>query len=171
MGVGPLATRGHVDAPLRDPKPASDRIATDQEGTIEMPDEQGEMDDETAARRILQARHQRLLQTAHADLRAADDALALTRDDWDRALWGDPEIEFAFLDYCGISEPPFWEGYGAVRNRSPEAEIRRLFYLLYEVQKYIVIRRVRGNDPVRADAYRRQCLRLADQLAGIGDLP
>ena len=22
--------------------------------------------------------------------------------DWDRALWGDPEIEFAVLDYCGV---------------------------------------------------------------------
>ena len=88
--------------------------------------------------------------------------------DWDRACWGDPEIEFAVLDYCGISEPPFWEGYGATRDASPEAEIRRIFYLLYEVQKYIVIRRVRGNDPVRADGYRRQSLRLADQLAGIG---
>ena len=84
--------------------------------------------------------------------------------DWDRACWGDPEIEFAVLDYCGISEPPFWEGYGAVRDGSPEAEIRRILYLLYEVQKYIVIRRVRGNDPVRADGYRRQCLRLAQAI-------
>jgi fructosamine-3-kinase len=84
--------------------------------------------------------------------------------DWDRALWGDPEIEFAVLDYCGISEPPFWEGYGAERDRSPEAEVRRVFYLLYEIQKYIVIRRVRGHDPQRADAYRRQSLRLAEGL-------
>jgi aminoglycoside phosphotransferase (APT) family kinase protein len=84
--------------------------------------------------------------------------------DWDRALWGDPEIEFAVLDYCGISEPAFWEGYGAVREESPEAEIRRVFYLLYEVQKYIVIRRVRRHDPQRADAYRRQSLRLAESL-------
>ena len=51
-----------------------------------------------------------------------------------------------------------------MRDRSPEAEVRRTFYLLYEVQKYIVIRRVRGNDPVRTDAYRRQCLRLAEGL-------
>jgi aminoglycoside phosphotransferase (APT) family kinase protein len=84
--------------------------------------------------------------------------------DWDRALWGDPEIEFAVLDYCGISEPPFWEGYGAERDRSPEAEIRRVFYLLYEVQKYIFIRRVRNGDPLRADAYKRQSWRLARSL-------
>jgi aminoglycoside phosphotransferase (APT) family kinase protein len=88
--------------------------------------------------------------------------------DWDRALWGDPEIEFAVLDYCGISEPPFWEGYGAERDTSPEAEVRRVFYLLYEVQKYIVIRRVRDNDPWRADVYRRQCLGLARQGIEVG---
>jgi aminoglycoside phosphotransferase (APT) family kinase protein len=89
--------------------------------------------------------------------------------DWDRACWGDPEVEFAVLDYCGVSEPPFWEGYGAERDTSPEAEVRRAFYLLYEVQKYIVIRRVRSNDPVRADGYRRQSLRLAEGLAGHGE--
>jgi hypothetical protein len=85
-------------------------------------------------------------------------------------LRGDPEIEFAELDDCGTSEPPFWEGYGAERVRSPEAEVRRAFYLLYEVQKSIVIRRVRGNDPVRADAYRTRCLRLAEGLAGLGGI-
>jgi aminoglycoside phosphotransferase (APT) family kinase protein len=90
--------------------------------------------------------------------------------DWDRACWGDPEIEFAVLDDCGTSEPPFWQGYGAGRNTSPEAEVRRVFYLLYEVQKYIVIRRVRSSDPVRADAYRRRCLRLAEGLAGLGGI-
>ncbi|OUL36382.1 hypothetical protein BV372_08175 [Nostoc sp. T09] len=36
--------------------------------------------------------------------------------DFDRALWGDPEIEFAVLDYCGISEPAFWRGYGRERD-------------------------------------------------------
>jgi aminoglycoside phosphotransferase (APT) family kinase protein len=86
--------------------------------------------------------------------------------DWDRALWGDPEIEFAVLDYCGISEEPFWEGYGTRRDRSPEADVRRVLYLLYEVQKYIVIRRVRNNDPARADAYRRQSLQMAAALEG-----
>ncbi len=88
--------------------------------------------------------------------------------DWDRACWGDPEIEFAVLDYCGISESPFWEGYGV--DRSPEAEVRRVFYLLYEVQKYIVIRRVRSDDPVRGDAHRRQSLRLAEGLTGLGGI-
>jgi aminoglycoside phosphotransferase (APT) family kinase protein len=84
--------------------------------------------------------------------------------DWDRALYGDPEIEFAVLDYCGISEPPFWEGYGRSRDTSREAQIRNVFYLLYEIQKYIVIRRVRHNDRTGADRYRHQSLELADRL-------
>jgi aminoglycoside phosphotransferase (APT) family kinase protein len=74
--------------------------------------------------------------------------------DLDRALWGDPEIEFAVLDYCGISEPAFWRGYGQGRDRSPSAEIRRLFYLLYEVQKYMPIHVWRRGDPAGARRYR-----------------
>lgn len=84
--------------------------------------------------------------------------------DWDRALWGDPEIEFAVLDYCGVSTPAFWEGYGQPRDTGPEACIRRIFYLLYEVQKYIVIQRARRHNPAAADRYRAQCLELAESL-------
>ena len=84
--------------------------------------------------------------------------------DFDRALWGDVEIEFAVLDYCGISEPAFWEGYGTQRDESPAARIRRQFYLLYEVQKYMPIRIWRRNDPVSAARYKRQSLALAAQL-------
>jgi len=80
--------------------------------------------------------------------------------DWDRALWGDPEIEFAVLDYCGISEPAFWEGYGQQRDHSNAAQIRSLFYLLYEMQKYIVICHGRNNDPASARQYKQQVLQL-----------
>jgi len=76
--------------------------------------------------------------------------------DWDRALWGDPEIEFAVLDYCGVSKPAFWEGYGTPRDTSPEARARNTFYLLYELQKYIVIRHGRGNDPASARRHKQQ---------------
>jgi len=84
--------------------------------------------------------------------------------DFDRALWGDVEIEFAVLDYCGISEPAFWEGYGAQRDTSPEAMIRRQFYLLYEVQKYMPIRVWRRNDPAGALRYKQHSFALAGQL-------
>lgn len=81
--------------------------------------------------------------------------------DWDRALWGDPEIEFAVLDYCGISQPAFWEGYGQPRDHSNAAQIRTLLYLLYEIQKYIVIHHGRRHDPVSARQYKRQVFQLA----------
>ncbi len=84
--------------------------------------------------------------------------------DWDRALWGDPEIEFAVLDYCGVSVPAFWEGYGQEREESPEAEIRNIFYLLYEVQKYIVIRHGRRRDPLGASQYKRQVMDMMHRL-------
>jgi fructosamine-3-kinase len=84
--------------------------------------------------------------------------------DFDRALWGDVEIEFAVLDYCGISEPPFWEGYGLPRDESPSAMIRRQFYLLYEIQKYMPIRVWRRQDPAGAACYKEQSFKLAAQL-------
>jgi aminoglycoside phosphotransferase (APT) family kinase protein len=84
--------------------------------------------------------------------------------DLDRALWGDPEIEFAVLDYCGISEPAFWRGYGRDRDTSFPAQIRARFYLLYEVQKYIVIRIWRRDDPAQALQYKRQSFELAKPL-------
>lgn len=84
--------------------------------------------------------------------------------DFDRALWGDVEIEFVVLDYCGISEPPFWVGYGAAWDESPPAQIRRQFYLLYEVQKYMPIAVWRGRDPAAAREYRARSLALAERL-------
>jgi fructosamine-3-kinase len=85
--------------------------------------------------------------------------------DFDRALWGDVEIEFAVLDYCGISEPAFWEGYGRPRDTSPEAQIRQVFYLLYEVQKYMPIQVWRRNDPTGAQRYKQHSFALAERLA------
>ena len=84
--------------------------------------------------------------------------------DLDRALWGDAEIEFAVLDYCGISEPAFWEGYGQKRDTSPSAQVRRVFYLLYELQKYMPISIWRRKDPVAAERYKRQSHALARTL-------
>lgn len=83
--------------------------------------------------------------------------------DWDRAVWGDPEIEFAILDYCSLSGPAFWEGYGQPRDTSAEAQIRQHFYLLYELQKYIVIYHGRNREPDRAAEKKRQVLQLVRQ--------
>lgn len=84
--------------------------------------------------------------------------------DFDRAVWGDPEIEFAVLDYCGISEPAFWQGYGRERDLSTAARIRQQFYLLYEVQKYMPIAVWRRRDRERALSYKQKSLALAGQL-------
>jgi len=84
--------------------------------------------------------------------------------DWDRRMWGDPEIEFAVLDYCGVSGPPFWEGYGSTRPDGSAARFRRVVYLLYESQKYIVIYRTRRKNEIIADGYRRNALGLAMAL-------
>ncbi len=81
--------------------------------------------------------------------------------DWDRALWGDVEMEFAVLDYCGISREAFWDGYGRERDMSAEARLRGVYYLLYELQKYMVIRLGRGGDRSGAEGYKRQCMALA----------
>jgi fructosamine-3-kinase len=84
--------------------------------------------------------------------------------DFDRALWGDVEIEFAVLDYCGISEPAFWEGYNLPRDETSPAMIRRQFYLLYEVQKYMPIRVWRRHNPAVAEQYKQHSFALAMQL-------
>jgi fructosamine-3-kinase len=84
--------------------------------------------------------------------------------DWDRALWGDPEIEFAVLDYCGISTPSFWEGYGMKRDTSHEAQMRTVFYFLYELQKYIVIYHGRHSDTGRARGYKRQAMQIVNRV-------
>ena len=84
--------------------------------------------------------------------------------DWDRALWGDVEIEFAVLDYCGVSTDSFWRGYGRGRDSSAEAQVRGVFYYLYELQKYIVIRTLRGNSPGQAALYKQEAARLLRRL-------
>ncbi len=83
--------------------------------------------------------------------------------DWDRALWGDMEIEFAVLDYCGVSEPSFWKGYGKERDQSPDARLRNIFYLLYELQKYIVIRHGRSHDTQSALSYKNQAMNIVQR--------
>jgi fructosamine-3-kinase len=85
--------------------------------------------------------------------------------DWDRALWGDPEIEFAVLDYCGFNHDGFWDGYGTKPEHTPEFLIRQKFYHLYEVQKYLVIWQLRRPERSGDIAhYKKYCLELIDQL-------
>ncbi|MFW5991827.1 MAG: phosphotransferase family protein [Halanaerobiaceae bacterium] len=78
--------------------------------------------------------------------------------DWDRALWGDPEIEFAVLDYCGFNNSDFWRGYGQKPGKDRAGLVRNRFYHLYEVQKYPVIWTLRGTGGARVENYKKYSL-------------
>lgn len=90
--------------------------------------------------------------------------------DFDRACWGDIEWDLAIAEYCGVTRPAFWEGYGRrINNAEGEAAFRRFFYLLYEHQKYIVISMsIRRNDPTGAQRYAGQCLAAMENLRRTG---
>jgi aminoglycoside phosphotransferase (APT) family kinase protein len=103
--------------------------------------------------------------------------------DFDRACWGDVEWDLAIAEYCGVTRAPFWEGYfegcrrprladlAAVRERiaTPEGQLRRMFYLLYEHQKYIVISMsVRRSDPAGARRYAAECTAVMDRFRRTG---
>lgn len=90
--------------------------------------------------------------------------------DFDRACWGDVEWDLAIAEYCGVTRPSFWEGYGRqFETHEGEASIRRLFYLLYEHQKYIVISMsARRNDPARARRYAEESLAAMDNFRRTG---
>jgi len=91
--------------------------------------------------------------------------------DFDRACWGDIEWDLAIAEYCGVTGPAFWEGYGrCVETHSPEAAVRRMFYLLYEHQKYIVISMsTRRNDPAGARRYAGESLAVMEHFRKTGE--
>ncbi len=81
--------------------------------------------------------------------------------DFDRACWGDIEWDLAIAEYCGVAGPDFWEGYGRqIETHTGQAAVRRMFYLLYEHQKYIVISMSsrRGRNRPLAQRYADECL-------------
>ncbi len=86
------------------------------------------------------------------------------------SCWGDREWDLAIAEYCGITKPAFWEGYGSrVDNTLGEAAIRRLFYLLYEHQKYVVISMSsRRDDPAGAHRYASECLAIMENFKRTG---
>ncbi len=90
--------------------------------------------------------------------------------DFDRACWGDVEWDLAIAEYCGVTQPPFREGYGnEIETHAGNAGIRRFFYLLYEHQKYIVIAMSsRRNDPRGAHRYARESLDAVENFRKTG---
>lgn len=87
--------------------------------------------------------------------------------DWDRAMWGDPDLDLAIARYCGMTTSDFFIGYGQPGSRESEpVEVspHHKLYLLYELQKYIFINRARRANPQAANNFKAQCLQLARSL-------
>jgi fructosamine-3-kinase len=84
--------------------------------------------------------------------------------DFDRGLYGDPELEFAVLDTYGYSTPEFFEGYGEPRPVDSKAQIRQRLYIVYELIKYAFIRVARGKSMSTGRSHVVQCKRILEEL-------
>jgi fructosamine-3-kinase len=84
--------------------------------------------------------------------------------DFDRGLYGDPELEFAVLDTYGYSTDEFFRGYGIERPCDKPALIRRQIYLVYELIKYAFIRMARNKNRYTARQYAEECKQLLRRI-------
>ncbi len=84
--------------------------------------------------------------------------------DFDRGLYGDPELEFAVLDTYGYSSFEFFEGYGKPRPVDSKAQIRRKLYMVYELIKYAFIRVARGKSMSTGRGHVAHCRRILEGL-------
>lgn len=87
--------------------------------------------------------------------------------DFDRGLYGDPELEFAVLDTYGYSTPRFFEGYGKPRPVDAMAQIRQRLYIAYELIKYAFIRTARGGSRATGRSHVEQCKRILKELESL----
>ncbi|MHC4394956.1 MAG: fructosamine kinase family protein [Planctomycetota bacterium] len=84
--------------------------------------------------------------------------------DFDRGLYGDPELEFAVLDTYGYSSDEFFEGYGKPRTAGSKAQIRQRLYVVYELIKYAFIRTARGRSFSTGRSHVAQCKRILQEI-------
>jgi fructosamine-3-kinase len=84
--------------------------------------------------------------------------------DFDRGLYGDPELEFAVLDTYAYSTPEFFDGYGEPRPVDSRAQIRQKLYIVYELIKYAFIRVARSKSMPTGRSHVVQCKRILDEL-------
>ena len=84
--------------------------------------------------------------------------------DIDRAVWAPPEFEFAVLDTYALSTDEFFDGYGAARDLSDAALVRRAMYIIVEIIKYPFIRAARNHNPGAAAHYKHQINSLVHQF-------
>jgi fructosamine-3-kinase len=85
--------------------------------------------------------------------------------DFDRGLYGDPELEFAVLDTYGYSSAEFFAGYGKPRPNDSKAQIRQRLYIVYELIKYAFIRSARNKKTSVGRSHVEQCKRILQELA------
>jgi len=84
--------------------------------------------------------------------------------DFDRGLFGDPELEFAVLDTYGYSSSEFFHGYGRPRPADTNALIRRRLYIVYELIKYAFIRLARGKSMRVGRSHVSQCREILESI-------
>ena len=84
--------------------------------------------------------------------------------DFDRGLYGDPELEFAVLDTYGHSSPEFFEGYGEPRPADSKAQVRQKLYIVYELIKYAFIRVARGKNMATGRSHVAQCKKILEGI-------
>ncbi len=84
--------------------------------------------------------------------------------DFDRGLYGDPELEFAVLDTYGYSSPEFFEGYGKPRPSDAKAQMRQRLYIVYELTKYAFIRVARGGSLSTGRSHVARCKRILEEI-------
>ncbi len=84
--------------------------------------------------------------------------------DFDRGLFGDPELEFAVLDTYGYSSPEFFGGYGRLRPTDANAQIRQRRYIVYELIKYAFIRVARGKCMTTGRSHVTQCQKILKEI-------
>jgi len=84
--------------------------------------------------------------------------------DFDRGLYGDPELEFAVLDTYSTATPDFFDGYGSARPQDHDAQVRQKLYIVYELIKYAFIRHARGGSRSTGRMHVEQCMNLFKNL-------
>lgn len=84
--------------------------------------------------------------------------------DFDRGMYGDPELEFAVLDTYGYSSPRFFRGYGKPRPSDAKAQIRQRLYIVYELAKYAFIRVARGRSISTGRSHVARCKRILEEI-------
>lgn len=84
--------------------------------------------------------------------------------DFDRGMFGDPELEFAVLDTYGYATKEFFSGYGTPRPNDKDSMIRQRLYIVYELIKYTFIRLARRGLREVAKSFVRNCMSILNEI-------